>query len=123
MPTVNIGKVFDDLAEEIANISEGHGFWSPEDVGDMGIIPLKLLLISSEVVEALDIHRKEYDDSDEDSGTRLTEMQTEDFLDELADVIIRALDIGGYYGLELGDAIIDKVARNAERPHLHGKRY
>ena len=40
---------------------------------------------------------------------------------ELADVIIRTLDLGGYLGVEMGDIIIEKMKHNETRPYKHGK--
>jgi NTP pyrophosphatase (non-canonical NTP hydrolase) len=123
MTLIDYAQVIDDLASLISHMSEGKGFWDPEDVGDMGIIPLKLALISDECGEALGVHRNEYDDSDESQLTRMTEMQEDDFTEEVADIIIRALDLVGYYNLPIGQAVTAKIAKNNERPYRHGKRY
>ena len=40
---------------------------------------------------------------------------------ELADVVIRTLDLGGYLGVEMGDIIIEKMKHNETRPYKHGK--
>jgi NTP pyrophosphatase (non-canonical NTP hydrolase) len=121
--TVGIAEAINTLADDIGDISEAKGFWDPDDVGDMGIIPLKLALIHSEATEALDVHRKGYDDSDEDPNLRMTEMQADDFFEEVADIIIRSLDLAGYYGVNIGEIIIAKVEKNRERPYRHSKRY
>ena len=43
--------------------------------------------------------------------------------EELADLIIRALDFAGYHQLRLGEAILAKMTFNLNRPFKHGKKY
>jgi NTP pyrophosphatase (non-canonical NTP hydrolase) len=40
---------------------------------------------------------------------------------ELADVIIRTLDLAAYCNIKIGDAISAKIAYNKTRPYKHGK--
>lgn len=46
---------------------------------------------------------------------------TANFEEELADAVIRILDICGTMGIDLEQAILNKMARNRERPVKHGK--
>lgn len=39
---------------------------------------------------------------------------------ELADIIIRVLDVCAYLGIDIEDAIADKMNYNEHRPHRHG---
>lgn len=123
MALINYAQALNDLAEDISEMSEGNGFWDPDGVGDVGIIPLKLALVHDEVSEALQVHRDLYDDSDPDPNTLLTDMQEDDFTEEIADVIIRSLDLCGYYGFNIGDTLLAKLDKNRSRPFKHGKRY
>lgn len=41
--------------------------------------------------------------------------------EELADIIIRVLDSAGARGINIGRAVLLKMAYNATRPHMHGK--
>ena len=41
--------------------------------------------------------------------------------EELADIIIRVLDTAGARGINIGRAVLLKMAFNATRPHMHGK--
>lgn len=123
MPIVDYSRAINDLAEDISDLNEQKGFWDAEAFGDIALVPTKLALISSEVTEALDVHRKEYDDDVESLTTLMTPMQEDDFTEEMADVIIRVLDVCGYYDLDIGTAIIDKIEKNRFRPHKHSKRY
>ncbi len=41
--------------------------------------------------------------------------------EELADIIIRVLDTAGARGINIGRAVLLKMAYNATRPHMHGK--
>jgi NTP pyrophosphatase (non-canonical NTP hydrolase) len=38
----------------------------------------------------------------------------------MADVVIRIMDMAGYYGIDLEQAIIDKIKYNKTRPYKHG---
>ncbi len=40
---------------------------------------------------------------------------------ELADIIIRIMDYAGAYRLPVAEVILEKMAYNANRPHMHGK--
>jgi NTP pyrophosphatase (non-canonical NTP hydrolase) len=109
------------LAVDIAHENEAKGFW--EDGDNELIIPTKLALIHDEVSEALQVHRDRFGDSPEDSITTMTDDQEREFTEELADIIIRTLDLAGHYGFPIGDVIADKLEKNRNRPPKHGKRY
>ena len=70
-------------------------------------VPEMLCLIHSEISEAMEGHRKGLMD-DHLPNRPMIEV-------ELADAIIRILDLGGYLGLDIGGAIRDKRAYNATR--------
>jgi NTP pyrophosphatase (non-canonical NTP hydrolase) len=123
MAIINYAGAINDLAEDVFNMSESKGFWGIDDISDFAIVPIKLALISDEVCEALRVHREEYDDSGEDFASYMTEMQEIDFTEELADIIIRTLDLAAGLDLNIGDAIINKIEKNRDRPNKHNKRY
>lgn len=124
MPTKLYAEVFDELAQEISEIAESKGFWDYPGIGENGLIPLKIALIHSEISEALEEHRKPYDDDEPSFYTGMTPLQEDKFGEELADAIIRILDIVGFYGLEnFGDILVSKIETNRDRPYRHGKRY
>lgn len=43
------------------------------------------------------------------------------FSEELADIVIRVMSLADYLYMDIGNAIIGKMARNESRPRLHGK--
>lgn len=93
--------------------SAAHGFWDEgaanRNKGEM------LALIHSEVSEALEGLRKGLMD-DHLPDRPMVEC-------ELADVVIRCLDMAGGFGWDLGGAIVAKMRFNAGRPHRHGKAF
>jgi hypothetical protein len=119
-------QVFDDLSEEISEIAESKGFWDyPWILDESMTVPLKLALVHTEVTEALEVHRKFYEDEETSSISGMTPTQEQDFSEELADAVIRILDVVGFLGLgeDFGDIMIAKIETNRDRPRLHGKRY
>lgn len=124
MTILNFERVIETLADDIFETASSKGFWEYENL-DQLVLPLKLVLVISEVIEALEVHRKEYDDDDEDELTGFTPMQEDDFLEELADGVIRIFDIVGSLDASnhFGDIILSKMEKNRNRPYRHGKRY
>jgi NTP pyrophosphatase (non-canonical NTP hydrolase) len=71
-------------------------------------VATKLALIHSEVSEGLEGHRKNLMD-DHLPHRKMLEV-------ELADAVIRTFDLAGGLGFDLGSAIAEKLAFNAQRP-------
>lgn len=42
--------------------------------------------------------------------------------EEMADVIIRIFDFCGFYDLQIGEALLDKMEFNLKRPYRHGNK-
>lgn len=80
---------------------------APASVSDKYLVPTKLALCHSELSEALEGYRKGLMD-DHLPDRQMIEV-------ELADTIIRILDLAAYLGLDVGGAIIDKLLYNADR--------
>lgn len=68
----------------------------------------KLMLMVSELSEALEGQRNEDHDN---------------YGEELADVMIRAMENAEANGIPIGDIILRKMAVNEERPHKHGRNF
>ena len=80
-------------------------------------IERRLGLIVSEVSEALDVLRKE--------GLPVEDTTEQDmFLEELADAIIRLLDLAEWVAPgKIEDAVLTKHEKNAGRPYRHNRRF
>lgn len=70
------------------------------------ILLAKLALITSEVGEAV---------------RALQHGDDQAFAEEVADVVIRVLDLCGSDHIDLGDRVLRKMMNNRKRPYLHGK--
>lgn len=126
------------LAKQIHENNVSKGFYEDEkNIGEM------LCLIHSEVSEALEADRKNFYTNV--SGIKLKGLADKNygetfnndeifkeffsitvkntFEDELADVVIRVLDLAAYIGIDLESHIKAKMRFNAMRPHKHGKKY
>lgn len=121
-----------DLSKEIHANAKEKGFWQ-----DGQNIPRHLMLIVSEAAEAMEADRK-------DKFTRLSNGVTfsvmEDFIenkfagyfesdikntfeDELADIIIRVLDLAESRNIDIEAHIKAKMRYNKMRPFKHNKKY
>lgn len=98
---------FTALQNEIYDVAYRNGFHELE--GNDLFTPTKLALIISEVVEALEAHRRKKDS---------------DIASELADIVIRTMNLAESLGIDLAQAIVNKHEFNKTRPYKHGdKRY
>lgn len=102
-----------DLQESVYQQNLAAGWWTDlntgkvKEKGDITEILAKLALVHSEVSEALEGARKGLMD-DKLPNRPMIEV-------ELADAIIRILDLCGHEGLDLAGAIQDKLLYNAHR--------
>lgn len=116
-------------AQVIFENNKAKGFWDTErNVGEL------LMLITSELGEAMEAHRKgkfanweAYNAADKnDLAQEMASFQThikDTFEDEIADAVIRLLDLAAGLGIDLEKQLNAKVKYNESRPRLHGKLY
>lgn len=90
-----------------------HGWWD-----DAPNIPEKLMLIVSEVSEALE----EYRAGNLELGTYFVGHKPEGFEVELADVVIRVMDLAEYLKINLAAVIAEKNNYNRSREYRHGNK-
>ena len=122
-----------EAAKEIHNANKEKGFWDkPREIGTL------LMLINSELVEALEADREDRfadidlyeavghsgDTTDEDWMRISFENNIKDtFEDEIADTVIRILDLCGAKGIDIEKHIRLKLEYNKSRDKMHGKKY
>ncbi|BDD05238.1 hypothetical protein [Aureibacter tunicatorum] len=125
------------LSKEIHQNNKEKGFYENErNIGEL------LCLIHSEVSEALEAHRIEKHTHEMPSaisqGIQAPNLTKEDaslfkkefeakiknsFEDELADTMIRIMDLAAYLNIDLETHILAKIQYNKLREHKHGKKY
>lgn len=86
------------LARDIHEVNVCNGWWTRNDT-----VPDKLLMIHSEVSEAVDNYRHDID-----------------MAEELADIVIRTLDLMEALNIDISRVICDKVDKNRKRGYRHG---
>ena len=124
--------MFKKLQTEIHNNAVTKGFWE----GEAANIPTKLMLIVSEISEAMEAHRKNnfalgnghiqgvlgwVNEKDFIEHFERTEKDT--FQDELADAMIRILDLAEKMDIDLESHIKAKMRYNKSRPFMHNVKY
>lgn len=115
------------LRDEIHENAKAKGFYDNErEIGTL------LMLIVSEIAEAMEADRKGYraikiDFVEKQEGesfvNHFRDKVKDTFEDELADTIIRVLDLCGYMDIDIDRHVALKMRYNREREKMHGKRY
>lgn len=90
---------------------------------DQQSVPEKLMLVVSELSEALEIQRSgapihfvSYVKNEETPG----ELKPEGFPVEIADAMIRLLHLCANFKIDIHTVILEKMAYNEKRPYRHG---
>jgi NTP pyrophosphatase (non-canonical NTP hydrolase) len=123
--------MINELSKKIHETNVKNGFYEDQkNIGEM------LCLIHSEVSEALECDRKgKYAEANsisewleanhpDDSFKGGFESHIKDtFEDELADIMIRVMDLAAYKAIDLESHIKSKMRYNSLRPYKHGKKY
>lgn len=122
-----------NLVQRAHTTSLKHGFWDDcvEVVDNDGffhlnleqvdqVIPTKLCLIHSEVSEAMECHRL---GPEAMVASYREDGKPEGFPSELADIVIRVMDLAGAMNIDLSVEIEKKMQHNETRPFKHGKAY
>lgn len=127
--------MINDLAKQVHENAKSKGFFdSPKNIGEM------LCLIHSEVSEALEADRNNnyadnhylqemeaegytWKDSEMSFRSAFEKCIKNSFEDELADIMIRVMDLAAFKGIDLEYHIKHKMQYNSLREYKHGKAY
>jgi NTP pyrophosphatase (non-canonical NTP hydrolase) len=114
-PTI---KSLQEWANDFHQVAVSKGFWDayPTREARIRIIPEKLCLIHSEVSEALEDYRTDKDPSERTyEGAKLC-----GFGSEIADVVIRAMELAAALDIDIGAIIEEKHEFNKTRSRMNG---
>lgn len=95
-----------ELSRRVRAVSMASGFSTPASIDEVEACLAKLMLVTTEVAEAAEAVR---------SG------DWANLGEELADVVIRVMDLAAGLRLDLEWEVSSKIAANASRPHMHGR--
>ena len=113
-----------ELAKKIHENAVKHGFY--DEKREIGTL---LMLCVSELSEALEADRKLFYSvmvdtiSEENFKESFEDCVKDTFEDEIADAIIRILDLCAYMNIDIEEHIRLKMKYNEMRENKHGKRY
>lgn len=96
------GRTLKELAREIHENAREKGFW---ENGNRNFLEA-LMLIVSEAGECCEAYRKQ---------------EKERVAEEMADIVIRALDLAEGFDIDIEKEVLAKMAYNKTRPYKHGK--
>lgn len=102
---------FQRTAKAVHANARSKGFWDRNPQA-----PELIALAHSELSEMLEAYRK-----GDGPSTKIPPFTAAE--EELADLVIRAMDMSEGLGLRLAEAIEAKVAYNAPREYMHGKKF
>ena len=112
--------------KKIHEWARSKGWWG-DAVWDRGIVAEKLLLIHSEITEAVEEYRNGrglnevyFPTAPGGEHPRPPDCKPEGFPTELADAVIRIFDLAEACGIDLDMEIECKMNYNETRPHKHG---
>ena len=101
-------KTIDALQRAVHQTAVKHGWWDQaRPIGEV------LMLVVTELAEAMEAYRSGDSGSDKIAGFSKVE-------EELADAIIRILDFAGGHSLNIEGALTAKMEYNESRPYRHG---
>lgn len=103
---IDLSDTFGLIAKHVNDWMRAQGFWESRNTAE------KLMLIVTEVAEACEGQR-----------AGLPDNATGGLGEELADIVIRVLDLAGEREIDLGRFIARKMIVNVARPRKHGKAY
>lgn len=98
------------LKKAIHKTAVEHGWWEEKEDHNLFI---KLMLVVTEIAEAAEAFR-----ADNPMSDHIPEFTTIE--EELADVLIRILDIASHFDFDIAGALVAKMKYNESRPYRHG---
>lgn len=100
---------FNEMQKRVHELAKDNGFWDCLHEKTDLVLPAKLALIHSEVSEALEADR---------NGA-----EAKAIYEELADIVIRVMDLAEAMNCDLASVIYEKHLLNMARPYKHNKKY